>query len=58
MSVTRFGLARGEGAADLAVTDEFWASLPQSVREHPGCPIVSEMEPITAKHDIEGLVMG
>jgi len=28
------------------------------VREDLGCPIVSTMEPITAKHDIEGLVTG
>lgn len=58
MSVTRFGLARGEGAANLAVADEYWASLPQSVREHLGCPIVSELTPISAKHDIEALVLG
>lgn len=58
MSVTRFGLTHGEGAANLAVTDEYWALLPQSVREHLGCPIVSELTPITAKHDIEALVLG
>lgn len=43
---------------DLAVTHEYWASLPQRVRDHLGCPIVAELTPITQKHDIEGLVMG
>jgi hypothetical protein len=43
---------------DLAVTKDFWESLPQSVRDHLGCPIVDELTPITQKHDIEGLVMG
>jgi ectoine hydroxylase-related dioxygenase (phytanoyl-CoA dioxygenase family) len=43
---------------DLAVTREYWESLPQSVRDHLGCPIVDELTPITQKHNIEGLVMG
>jgi ectoine hydroxylase-related dioxygenase (phytanoyl-CoA dioxygenase family) len=43
---------------DLAVTKEFWESLPQRVRDHLGCPIVDELTPITQKHTIEGLVMG
>jgi ectoine hydroxylase-related dioxygenase (phytanoyl-CoA dioxygenase family) len=43
---------------DLAVTKDYWESLPQSVRDHLGCPIVDELTPITQKHDIEGLVMG
>jgi hypothetical protein len=43
---------------DLAVTRDYWESLPQSVRDHLGCPIVDELTPITQKHDIEGLVMG
>jgi ectoine hydroxylase-related dioxygenase (phytanoyl-CoA dioxygenase family) len=43
---------------DLAVTKEYWASLPQSVRDHLRCPVVDELTPITQKHDIEGLVMG
>jgi hypothetical protein len=43
---------------DLAVTKDFWESLPQRVRDHLGCPIVDELTPITQKHTIEGLVMG
>ena len=43
---------------DLAVTREYWDSLPQRVRDHLGCPIVDELTPITQKHTIEGLVMG
>jgi hypothetical protein len=43
---------------DLAVTRDYWASLPQSVRDHLGCPVVDELTPITQKHTIEGLVMG
>jgi ectoine hydroxylase-related dioxygenase (phytanoyl-CoA dioxygenase family) len=43
---------------DLAVTKDYWESLPQRVRDHLGCPIVDELTPITQKHDIEGLVMG
>jgi ectoine hydroxylase-related dioxygenase (phytanoyl-CoA dioxygenase family) len=43
---------------DMAVTKGYWESLPQSVRDHLGCPIVDELTPITQKHDIEGLVMG
>jgi hypothetical protein len=43
---------------DMAVTKDYWESLPQSIRDHLGCPIVDELTPITQKHDIEGLVMG
>jgi ectoine hydroxylase-related dioxygenase (phytanoyl-CoA dioxygenase family) len=43
---------------DLAVTRDYWESLPQRVRDHLACPIVDELTPITQKHDIEGLVMG
>jgi hypothetical protein len=43
---------------DLAVTRDYWESLPQSVRDHLGCPVVDELTPISQKHDIEGLVMG
>jgi hypothetical protein len=43
---------------DLAVTRPFWESLPDSLRRHLDCPIVDELEPITQKHTIEGLVMG
>ena len=43
---------------DLAVTKDFWESLPQRVRDHLGCPVVDQLTPITQKHTIEGLVMG
>jgi len=43
---------------DLAVTEGFWNRLPQRVRDHLSCPVVSELRPIVQKHDIEGLVMG
>jgi hypothetical protein len=43
---------------DLAVTRDYWDSLPENVRQHLACPIVDELTPITQKHTIEGLVMG
>ncbi|MGW3962650.1 phytanoyl-CoA dioxygenase family protein [Amycolatopsis sp. NPDC005003] len=43
---------------DTAVTREFWAALPGSVRAHLDCPVVDVLAPITQKHTIEGLVMG
>jgi hypothetical protein len=43
---------------DTAVTRAFWESLPERVRRHLDCPVVDELEPITQKHTIEGLVMG
>jgi ectoine hydroxylase-related dioxygenase (phytanoyl-CoA dioxygenase family) len=53
--------APGAGNAqhhDMAVTREFYASLPQRVRDHLICPVVDTLTPITQKHTIEGLVMG
>jgi hypothetical protein len=53
--------APGAGNAahhDMAVTREFYASLPQRVRDHLVCPVVDSLTPITQKHTIEGLVMG
>jgi hypothetical protein len=53
--------APGAGNAehhDLAVTRAYWDALPQRVRDHLACPIVDELQPITQKHTIEGLVMG
>jgi hypothetical protein len=43
---------------DMAVTKEYWATLPTEVRDHLKCPIVDRLTPITQKHTIEGLVMG
>ena len=53
--------APGAGNAehhDMAVTQGFYDSLPQRVRDHLVCPIVDELPPIEQKHDIEGLMMG
>ena len=53
--------APGAGNAehhDLAVTHDYWESLPERVRTHLACPVVKELDPIVQKHDIEGLVMG
>ncbi|WP_433286962.1 phytanoyl-CoA dioxygenase family protein [Micromonospora sp. CA-244673] len=53
--------APGAGNAahhDLAVTRDYWAGLPELVREHLRCPVVDALEPIRQKHTIEGLVMG
>jgi hypothetical protein len=53
--------APGAGHAalhDMMLTKDFHASLPQVVRDHLVCRVVEKLEPITQKHDIEGLVMG
>jgi hypothetical protein len=53
--------APGAGHAalhDMTVTHEFYEALPDSVRKHLVCRAVDKLEPITQKHDIEGLVMG
>jgi hypothetical protein len=53
--------APGAGHAalhDMVVTKDFYAALPQSVRDRLVCRVVEELVPITQKHDIEGLVMG
>jgi ectoine hydroxylase-related dioxygenase (phytanoyl-CoA dioxygenase family) len=53
--------APGAGNAehhDLAVTHDYYAALPQRVRDHLACPVVDVLTPITQKHTIEGLVMG
>jgi hypothetical protein len=43
---------------DMAVTTDYWASLPEQVKQHLHCPVVDKLTPITQKHTIEGLVMG
>ncbi|MEV6830013.1 phytanoyl-CoA dioxygenase family protein [Amycolatopsis sp. NPDC051102] len=50
--------AGNDARHDTAVTREFWASLPESLRAHLDCPVVDVLRPITQKHTIEGLVMG
>ena len=43
---------------DMAVTADYWATLPTEVKRHLRCPVVDVLTPITQKHTIEGLVMG
>jgi hypothetical protein len=43
---------------DMAVTQDFFETIPEDVRGHLVCRVVDELEPVTQKHDIEGLVMG
>ncbi len=43
---------------DMAVSADFWAGLPQRVREHLHCQVVEKLHPVTQKHTIEGLIMG
>ncbi len=43
---------------DLQVTQAFWDTVPAETKRHLACRVVSELEPIVQKHDIEGLVMG
>jgi hypothetical protein len=53
--------APGAGNAehhDMAVTKDFYAQLPDTLKRHLSCPIVDELTPITQKHSIEGLMMG
>ncbi len=56
------GVVRGMDAKphehDLALTREFHDSLPSDVRDRLLCRVVDQLEPITQRHDIEGLVMG
>jgi hypothetical protein len=52
--------APGAGHAalhDMMVTQDFYESLPQDVRDHVVCRVVEQLVPVTQKHDIEGLVM-
>lgn len=53
--------APGAGHAalhDMLVTQDYHDTLPKAVRDHLMCRVVSDLVPITQKHDIEGLVMG
>ncbi len=53
--------APGAGHAalhDMMVTQDYYESIPESVRRHLVCRVVDELVPVTQKHDIEGLVMG
>jgi hypothetical protein len=50
--------ARNAERHDLQFTTSYYATLPQSVREHLTCRVVDRLEPIEQGHTIEGLVMG
>lgn len=53
--------APGAGHAalhDMQITKDFYESLPEILKRHLVCRIVEQLEPITQKHGIEGLVMG
>ena len=56
------GVVRGADANpdehDLAITRPFHDSLSPEVRDRLLCRVVNELEPISQRHDIEGLVMG
>jgi hypothetical protein len=43
---------------DMAVTRDYWATLPPAVRDHLPGRVVDHLTPIVQKHTIEGLVMG
>jgi hypothetical protein len=53
--------APGAGHAelhDLQVTGNYYEVMPPLVRNHLHCRVVEKLEPITQKHQIEGLVTG
>lgn len=43
---------------DMAMTREYFDSIPEDVRDHLLGRVVDRLEPIVAQHTIEGLVMG
>jgi hypothetical protein len=53
--------APGAGHAalhDPQVTPDYHAALPAELRRHLACRVVDRLEPITQKHQIDGLAMG
>jgi hypothetical protein len=50
--------ARNAEKHDLQVTQAYWDALPESVRAHLTCRVVSSLEDIYQAHTIEGLKMG
>lgn len=50
--------ARNAERHDLQFTRAFYATLPDTLRQHLTCRIVEELEPIVQGHTIEGLMMG
>ncbi|HZG77367.1 MAG TPA: phytanoyl-CoA dioxygenase family protein [Paenibacillus sp.] len=43
---------------DLQVTKKYYETLPEELKHRLLCRVVEQLEPITQKHDIEGLKMG
>ncbi len=43
---------------DLQITRAFYATLPETLKQHLTCRLVDELEPIVQGHTIEGLMMG
>jgi hypothetical protein len=43
---------------DLQFTKSFYATLPDTLKQHLTCRIVDRLEPIVQAHSIEGLMMG
>jgi hypothetical protein len=50
--------ARNAEKHDLQVTQGYWEALPEAVRAHLTCRVVSSLEDIYQAHTIEGLRMG
>jgi ectoine hydroxylase-related dioxygenase (phytanoyl-CoA dioxygenase family) len=50
--------ARNAEKHDLQVTQAYWDALPEEVRKHLTCRIVTSLEDIYQAHTIEGLRMG
>jgi len=42
----------------MMVTPDWYDALPDVAKKHLVCRVVTDLVPITQKHDIEGLVMG
>ncbi|WP_139923806.1 phytanoyl-CoA dioxygenase family protein [Hymenobacter sp. DG01] len=43
---------------DLQITRAYYATLPESLKQHLTCRLVDQLEPIVQAHTIEGLMMG
>lgn len=50
--------ARNADKHDLQVTAGYYTSLPEKVRRHLACRVVTTLEPVEQAHAIEGLLMG
>lgn len=41
---------------DLAMSQQFWDQLPPDLQRHFDCPVVDQLEPLTQRHLIDGLL--